>query len=141
MDDASAAAFLDTMASAPIGIPGEWFQIAVADRSTDALIGDIGICLRNDGTRTAEIGFTIAPTAQGQGLGTEAVTAVLAMLFDAGDVELVEGITDERNMPSIRLLERVGMRFLRMQEAMCKGEPCTEHVYSIARTHWASRDG
>ena len=57
MDDASAAAFLDTMASAPIGIPGEWFQIAVADRSTDALIGDIGICLRNDSTRTAEIGF------------------------------------------------------------------------------------
>ena len=140
MDDASAAAFLGAMAWASIGIPGEWFQIALADRSTDALIGDIGLSLRNDSTRTAEIGFTIAPAAQRQGLGTEAVRGALAMLFDAGDVELVEGITDARNVPSIRLLERAGMRLLRTQEAMCKGEPCTENVYSIARTRW-DRDG
>ena len=134
MDDASAAAFLDAMAAAPIGIPGEWFQVAVADRSTDALIGDIGLCLRDDGTRTAEIGFTIAPAAQGKGLGTEAVSGVLSWLFDSATVELVEGITDARNGPSIRLLERVGMRRLRTQEAACKSERCTEHVYAIARS-------
>jgi RimJ/RimL family protein N-acetyltransferase len=133
MDDASAAAFLDAMAAAPIGIPGEWFQVAVADRSSDVLIGDIGLCLRDDGTRTAEIGFTIAPAAQGKGLGTEAVSGVLSWLFASGAVDLVEGITDARNASSIRLLERVGMRLLRSQDATFKGEQCTEHVYAIAR--------
>ena len=141
MDDASAAAFLDAMAAAPIGIPGEWFQIAVADRGSDVLIGDIGLCLRDDSTRTAEIGFTIAPMVQGKGLGTEAVSGALSWLFDSEAVDLVEGITDARNVPSIRLLERVGMRLLRTQDTTCKGEPCTEHVYAIARPHWNSRDG
>jgi RimJ/RimL family protein N-acetyltransferase len=139
-DDASAAAFLDAMAAAPIGIPGEWFQIAVADRGSDVLIGDIGLCLRDDSTRTAEVGFTIAATAQGKGLGTEAVSGVLSWLFDSEAVDLVEGITDARNAPSISLLARVGMRLLRVQQATCKGEPCTEYVYAIARTTWPSRD-
>jgi RimJ/RimL family protein N-acetyltransferase len=141
MDDASAAAFLDAMAMVRIGIPGEWFQIAVADRASDILVGDIGLCLRDDGTRTAEIGFTIAPAAQEKGLGTEAVSGMLSRLFDSGTVELVEGITDARNAPSIRLLERVRMRLVRTQAATCKGETCTEHVYSIARAHWHSHDG
>lgn len=136
MDDTAAAAFIDAMAAAPIGVPGKWFQIAVANRSTDALIGDIGICLRDDGTRTAEIGFSMAPLAQGQGLGKEAVREALALLFAAPDVAIVEGVIDARNVPSIRLLERVGMRLHKTQEVAFKGAMCTEHVYSIARSAW-----
>ena len=133
MDDASAAAFLEAMAMAQIGIAGEWFQIAVADKVSDVLVGDIGLCLRDDGTRTVEIGFTIAPAAQGKGLGAEAVSGVISRLFASGTVEFVEGITDAKNVPSIRLLGGVGMRLLRTQEATCKGERCTENVYAIAR--------
>ncbi len=129
------------MAAAAFGVPGEWFQIAVADRSTDRLVGDIGICLRDDATRTAEIGFSLAPAAQRRGLGTEAVNAALALLFELETVERIEGITDARNMPSIRLLERVGMRLDRTQEALFKGEICIEHVYSIVRTTWNRRAG
>ena len=129
------------MAAAAFGAPGEWFQIAVADRSTDRLVGDIGICLRDDPTRTAEIGFSLAPAVQRRGLGTEAVNAAVALLFDLDTVERIEGITDARNMPSIRLLERVGMRPDGIRQALFKGEMCTEHVYSIARTAWNRRTG
>jgi RimJ/RimL family protein N-acetyltransferase len=140
MDDAGAAAFIDAMARAPIGVRGEWFQIAVADSATDALVGDIGLGFDDDRAGVAEIGFSMAPAAQGRGLGTEAVRGALAILFDAG-VDLVEGVTDVRNVPSIRLLERVGMRLVRVQEAMCKGEQCTEHVHGISRAAWSENVG
>ena len=141
LEDDAAAAFIAGMTTAAFGVPGEWFQIAVADRSTDRLVGDIGICLRDDIARTAEIGFSVAPAAQRRGLGTEALGAALALLFELERVERIEGITDTRNMPSIRLLERVGMRLDRTQEALFKGETCTEHVYSIVRTTWNRRAG
>jgi RimJ/RimL family protein N-acetyltransferase len=141
MDDAGAAAFIASMAVARIGVPGEWFQIAVADRATDALVGDIGLGFDKERSGVAEIGFSMAPSAQGRGLGREAVLAALGLLFDTGKVAVVEGITDARNVSSIGLLERVGMRVDRTQEALCKGEMCTEHVYSIARTSWATLAG
>jgi len=122
------------MAVAQIGVPGEWIQIAVAERSTGALVGDIGMGLHPNRAGVAEIGFTIAPAAQGRGFGTEAVLSALAWLFAMGKVDVVEAITDARNAPSIRLLERVGMHLERTQEMPFKGEMSTEFVYSIART-------
>ena len=136
LEDDAAAAFIAAMTTAAFGVPGEWFQIAVADRSTDRLVGDIGICLRDDIALTAEIGFSVAPAAQRRGLGTEAVGAALALLFELERVQRIEGITDSRNVPSMRLLERVGMRLDRTQEALFKGETCTEHVYSLTRARW-----
>ena len=136
MDDKGAAAFIAGMAVARIGVPGEWFQIAVAEKSTGVLVGDIGIGIDRSRTGVAEIGFSMDPAAQRRGLGSEAVMAALALLFDSAKVDVVEGITDTRNIPSIRLLERVGMRLDRMQETLFKGELCTEHVYSLTRAQW-----
>jgi RimJ/RimL family protein N-acetyltransferase len=136
LDDAGAAAFLAGMAEVRIGVPGEWFQIAVADKSTDALVGDIGIGFDKDRAGVGEIGFSLAPSAQGRGLGTEAVRCALALLFESGQVVVVEGITDARNAPSIRLLERIGMRLVRTQQTLFKGETCTERVYTVSRLQW-----
>jgi len=136
LNDADAAAFLAEMAAAKFGVPGEWFQIAVADRPTDALVGDIGIVFDGNRSNAVEIGFSMAPSAQGRGIGTEAVRCAIAMLFESRQVDVVEGITDARNGPSIRLLERVGMRHVRTRQAAFKGEACTEHVYCIARAQW-----
>ena len=135
-DDAAAAAFLAAMAVARIGVPGEWFQIAVADRSSDVLVGDLGLGFDKDRAGVAAIGFSMAPAAQGRGLGAEAVGGGLAILFASGKIDVVEGITDARNVRSIRLLERVGMRVDRTQETLFKGEMSTEHVYSLTRAHW-----
>ncbi len=132
LDAAGAAEFIARMAVAAIGVPGEWFQVAIADKSTGTLVGDIGIGFDKDRSGIAEIGFSMAPAVQRRGLGTEAVQAALMLLFESGKVDVVEGITDARNVPSIRLLERVGMRHARTQQALFKGEVCTEHVYSIA---------
>jgi len=111
---------------------GEWLQLAVADRETGSLIGDIGICVTPDGT-CAELGFTIAPPFQGQGLGTEALRETLALLFRHSPVARVVCITDARNTPSMRLLERAGLKRIATAEAVFRGEACIEHTYEVLR--------
>ena len=132
MDDADARRFIETMAAAPLFVRGEWVQVAIAERATGGLVGDIGLHLDAGGTE-AEIGFSMDPAAQGRGLATEAVRMALAILFANTDVARVVATTDSRNAPSIRLLERLGMQRVRTVAATFRGEPCTEHRYSIER--------
>ena len=117
----------------PFGVPGVWLQIAIALRETDALAGDIGVCASPDG-HSAEIGFTLSAGHQGKGFATEAVRRVIKLLFDETGIELVEAVTDTRNTSSIALLERLGMKLEKTEEARFKGKTCHEHRFVITRT-------
>jgi RimJ/RimL family protein N-acetyltransferase len=128
--DAQALAFIDEMSSAVLFPEGTWVQMAVADRETNGLIGDIGVCLAAGG-RSAELGFTIAPRFQGQGLGTEAVREAVALIFEQSPAVQIVCVTDARNDPSVRLLERAGMRKIASAEAVFRGEVCVEHTYAV----------
>jgi len=142
MADDAALAFLEEMAAAPPFVPGEWFQIGIAERQGDALIGDIGVCVAADGAE-AEIGFTLAAPAQGRGLAREAVRQAMALVFAVTGVQRIVAITDARNTAAIRLLDALGMPCVSSSEALFRGEPCVEHTFVLARpqeTPTASRD-
>jgi len=111
---------------------GQWVQLGIADRRTDALLGDVGICVAAT-KETAEIGFTLSVEAQGVGYGSEAVREAIDLIFDHSPVMQVLAVTDMRNTPSVRLLERVGMHRLDTVASMFRGNPCTEHIYGISR--------
>lgn len=132
MPDEAAAAFLAEMRDAPLFPRGDWIQLGIA-APDDTLVGDIGICVDADG-RSAEIGFTLAPAAQGRGIATRAVREAIALAFATTGVERVVGITDRRNAASIRLLERCGFRRAESREAVFKGEDCVEDVFVLARS-------
>src|SRR3954468_4560709 len=97
------------MRNAVLFTVGVWVQIGIADRATNALIGDIGICVA-PGNETAEIGFTLRAQSQERGLGTDAVITAIQLIFAYTDVEQIVGMADVRNHASMRLMERVGMR-------------------------------
>lgn len=130
--DAQAAAFLREMNAAAACRPGEWFQLGIAQPQGSALVGDIGLRLSEDG-REAEIGFTLRREAQGRGLATSAVQEAIRLVFECTAAERVIAITDARNVPSIRLLERIGMRRTGSRHEVFRGEPCIEHVYEMSR--------
>jgi RimJ/RimL family protein N-acetyltransferase len=88
--------------------------------------------LSEDGT-TGEVGFTLQPSAQGRGVAGRAVREAVKLLFAATSVARVLGITDARNKPSIRLLERLGFKFIESRGVVSRGEPCTELVYALPR--------
>jgi len=111
---------------------GDWVQLGIADASTDLLLGDVGLHLEPDES-IAEIGFTLHRAAQGIGHATRAVRASLSLVFAASNAKFVRAVTDSRNAESIRVLERVGFSRAYVQEAVFKGEPCTEIVYVYDR--------
>lgn len=132
MSEAEAVSFLAEMSEAALFTPGQWVQLGIAVPESDALVGDIGLYLSDDGN-TGEVGFTLQPSAQGRGTAALAVREALQLLFAGTQVNSVMGITDERNLPSIKLLERLGFRHAETRQVVFRGEPCTERVYVLAR--------
>lgn len=133
MSEADASAFLTRMNSAPLFFPGDWIQLGIAEPVADCLIGDIAIRVADNGT-TAEIGFTLEPDYQGRGIATAAVQEAVHLLFAATKVRQVFGITDHRNIASIRLLERTGFHCKENRDGVFRGEPCTEKIYVLTRS-------
>ena len=126
-----AETFVAEMASLHPGMPGEWFQFAVADPSTDELLGDVALFVDADDPSRGELGFTMSPAHQGKGYATEAVARMIAYAFERLGVETVFAIADARNDASIALLERIGMRRTTTEHVRFKGEWCDEHTYEL----------
>lgn len=102
-------AMIAAMARTPTDAPG-WQQFAVVDAADAArVLGDIGVQFDYPGPRQAELGFAMHPDCRGQGLAREAVGAMVERLFAHG-LHRVEALTDARNQPAQRLLDRLGFR-------------------------------
>lgn len=136
-----AESFLSSQREPAFGQPGEWLQLAMVDRETNAVRGDCAVRVATDQPATAEIGVTLAPASQGKGLATEALTAVLAELFERQGIHRVVADADDRNAPVQRLLERLGFRCeARLVEAdWFKGEWSTLRVYAMLDREWGGR--
>ena len=130
--DHEATQFIEAMSRVDLFPRGAWFQLGIADASTNELIGDVGVCVDAD-ARRAEVGFTIARAAQGRGLGTEAVRGLIQFIFEQTAVAEVVAVTDKRNIPAARLLERIEMRNMETLHTSFRGEPCVEHVWTISK--------
>jgi RimJ/RimL family protein N-acetyltransferase len=130
---AQAESFVAEMATLHPGIPGQWFQFAVTDRSSDELLGDTALCVDAADPSRAELGFTFAPAHQGKGFATEAVRATIDYAFERLGVDVLVAITDARNAPSIALLDRIGMTHVSTAHVEFKGEWCDELTYERRR--------
>jgi RimJ/RimL family protein N-acetyltransferase len=136
----SATWFIEELHQVIPGTPGGWYQVAVELKSEAVLIGDVGFQLFSSG-RQAEIGFTLARRCHGKGFAFEAVGQVLDYLFTSFDLHRVQASCDPRNLASVRLLERLGMRREghRIESAWYKGEWTDEYWYAILRREWQKR--
>ena len=133
MSESEALAFLTEMNAAPLFTLGEWVQIGIAEPTAGRLVGDLGLFLAADGS-LAEIGLTLEPRSQGRGIATAAVQAAVQLLFTATKVRQVRGVTDTRNVASIRLLERAGFHYKETQHVVFRSESCSEEVYVLPRS-------
>ena len=79
----------------------------------------LGMCglLRRDWHPYVEIGFALLPAARGHGYAYEAATAVVEFARASLRLERLTALTAPDNQRSIRILERLGMRFERMVRA------------------------
>jgi RimJ/RimL family protein N-acetyltransferase len=117
-------------------------MFAVEDRSTGNFVGAIGaqtmrFAIPNLPQPAVEIGWRLATASQGRGLATEGATAVLDHLRQLGTVREVVAITTPSNLPSRRVMQKLGMQHrleLTFNHPLVPDDsPLKQHVlYSLA---------
>ena len=139
-DRASIGRFVQIQAQQPVKV-GMWLQLAVADNTSDELLGDVAFRLHADGddidTVSAEIGFSLAAANQGKGYMTEALQGLLGYLFGL-PVRRVFAQSDARNHASQRVMARAGLRpeahFV--ADYWSKGEHTSSTHYGLLAHEW-----
>jgi RimJ/RimL family protein N-acetyltransferase len=109
---------------------GMW---AVVENSSGAVVGYCGLsrfpgrCALGE----TEIGYRLARANWGRGFSTEAARAVRDYAFDTLRLPRLVALIDPGNVPSIRVAEKIGMRY--EHEAMLEGYDYPDRVYALDR--------
>jgi ribosomal-protein-alanine N-acetyltransferase len=87
------------------------FGLYLTERKSDAT--PIGICglIKRDALEDVDIGFAFLPDFRGKGYAREAAAAVMEHARSAFRLRRLVAITSPDNEASIRLLEKLGLRF------------------------------
>ncbi|MDU0206380.1 GNAT family N-acetyltransferase [Paenibacillus sp. MAH-36] len=85
---------------------GVWFISLAEDNQ---VIGDIGFKGKPDDQGTVEVGYGIIPEMHNKGIATESVGAIIEWAFSSGKVKKIVAECLVDNMPSVRVLEKLGM--------------------------------
>lgn len=89
------------------------FGLSMVERKEDNK--PVGMCgiIRRDTLDTPDIGFAFLPQYEGLGYGYEVASATLAYARDKLNIPNVAAITLPQNTRSIRLLEKIGLRYVK----------------------------
>ncbi len=93
---------------------GRW---AVVNKNTELVIGWCGLKLNEE--NLVDLGYRFFRSNWGHGYATEAASACLEYGFRELDIQEIIGRVAEENKASIRILEKLNMRFWKKDE--CKG--------------------
>jgi [ribosomal protein S5]-alanine N-acetyltransferase len=117
------------------------FQWGVARIADDRVLGTCTLLHVNVTNRRAELGYALGRAHWGQGLMSEALTALLDFAFDGLMLHRLEADTDPRNLPSLRLLERLGFQHEgRLRERWhVGGETQDTAFYGLLGREWRGR--
>lgn len=88
--------------------------------------------------RRARMGYDLLPEHRRQGIMTEAMSVALAYGFKTMTLNRVEALVDPRNVPSIRLMERLGFQrdaYLRQSTAF-RDRFYDDVVFSLLAREW-----
>jgi RimJ/RimL family protein N-acetyltransferase len=134
--------YIRGLSEATPGQPGSWYQIGIVVLSCGELIGDCGFQALETEPGHVEVGIALAPEFQGRGYANETLRALLDYLLAGLDKDRVFGSVDPRNVRSIRMLERVGMRkeAHRVKSLWFKGELVDDAIFAITANEWKSRN-
>lgn len=101
---------IESQAGVLMPSPGKWLQLALHDKVTGELVGDLALHASEANESEFEIGFTIAKEKQRQGFALEAASQLIDYLFSEFRATKIIAQTDRRNIGSIELLKALGFQ-------------------------------
>jgi RimJ/RimL family protein N-acetyltransferase len=130
--------FIEAGQSTALGSPGYWHQLGIRLRDSGRLVGDIGVRYPAEQPHDAELGVTVAPDHQRQGIAAESIVGLLGHLFGNLDTRRVFASVDPGNTASVALFDSLEMR----QEAHSRkglwfnGAWVDEVVFAMLKSEW-----
>jgi RimJ/RimL family protein N-acetyltransferase len=113
-------------------------RLAVVLQATGQVIGDVNMEIISRRDQEAELGWVLHPDHQGKGYATEAAAEMLRLGFEEMGLHRMMAVCDARNVPSVRVMERLGMRRegdFRERENV-RGEWWDTLYYGILASEW-----
>ena len=137
----TAIEFVEKMSTAILS-HSDWLQMAIELKSAGVLIGDVAFFIRREDERQAMIGYSLARSFWGNGYASEAVSCLLGYLFGEMNLHRVSAECDVENVPSWRLLEKIGFRREAhlVENIFFKGAYGSEYQYAMLLREWQQRD-
>jgi len=90
---------------------------AAFDRATGDFVGRGGLRhIELEGRHEVEVGYALVPRYWGRGLATELASAAMGVGIEVLSLARIVGVTLPSNHASGRVLEKAGLRFVRMTE-------------------------
>ena len=122
--------------------PRSAWELAVTERPAGALIGACTLTFLAPGE--VDLGYLLARHMWQQGLASEVARALVNAGFEGLALTRISSTVDVRNLASVRVLEKTGLRWeathRRLRKVRGTWRDC--HIMAIARTEWeaASRE-
>jgi RimJ/RimL family protein N-acetyltransferase len=117
---------------------GEGLGLVLEERPSGRFVGEVILRWLSEESRQGEIGWSLHPDAQGKGYATEAARELLRLGFEDLGLHRIIAECDPRNVGSIRVMERLGMRREadHVDAMWLKGEWVGSVVYAILEDEW-----
>jgi RimJ/RimL family protein N-acetyltransferase len=137
-DVAAAETFIADQARLAFGTADSWCQLAIRDKATGELLGDVGVHFPVSTDDPIEFGLSLRPERQGQGFARETMAALLDLAFSEWAYRRAVGSVDPRNVSSMALLRSLGFR----QEAhhvesyFFRGEWADDVIFAMLAREW-----
>lgn len=123
--------------------PGEWWELVIADPTTDGFMGSLAVHLAEHG-HSAEIGYALRVEHRGKGLATAAAQVLVDALFGRPEINRLEGSLHPNNVASAIVLERLGFVYegTSRQSFWVEDVVSDDAHYGLLREEWeALRSG
>lgn len=118
--------------------PGDRVVLAAVLKATGTIVGDVILGWEDNEHCQGEVGFIFHPDFHGKGYASEAAREMLRLGFEIVGLHRIIGRCDARNVASVKLMERCGMRreahFI--ENEWVKGEWGSELVYAMLEREW-----
>lgn len=116
------------------------YGLALVVKSTDELIGNMSLNIRNSANKEAELGYTIRRDHWHQGFATEAARALLGFGFTVLGLHRIFATTSPNNIASQKVLEKLHFTregYLR-KHVLQRGHWRDSCLYALLEDDWKS---
>ncbi|MCT8136619.1 GNAT family N-acetyltransferase [Anaerobacillus sp. CMMVII] len=117
------------------------YVLAVGLKSTNKVIGNALLLIKDDDSETAEIGYFLHPDYWHTGYGKEVVEALLMIGFRTFELHRLFARCDVENAGSVNLLKKVGFRLEGhfLKDLKVKGDWRNNYLFALLKEEYSVR--